>query len=176
MSSFFDRRRNLSKRDIVSDVSFVLIGGNRKRTALRASSLSGFVFLSSLRLVFPLSSDEPRSRDPVAVEPSTSPSKGQDPEVDPETLEAETAPASNAATRAARPPTTCSIFVTLVVIVAIDWESVGAIFFDYGHAVQKKKWQACELQAHLIDFIFPCTGAATRSLKVRSRSVRTTKI
>ena len=66
----------------------------------------------------------PGSRDPVPVEPSSCPGKGQDPIGDPETLEVETAPASKAATRAARPPTNCSILVTLVVIVAIDWETV----------------------------------------------------
>ena len=53
-----------------------------------------------------LSSDDPGSWDPVAVEPSLQAK---------ETLEAETAPVSKAATRAARLPTTCSILVTLVV-------------------------------------------------------------
>ena len=39
---------------------------------------------------------------------------------EPETLEAEAAPASNATTRAARPPTTCSALEILFVLVATD--------------------------------------------------------
>ena len=58
------------------------------------------------------------------MQPPSCPGRGQDPVGDPETLEAEIAPASNAATRAARPPTTCSMLVTLVVRMAIYWESV----------------------------------------------------
>ena len=80
--------------------------------------------LSSLRLVFLFSSKVLGSRDPVAVEPSICQGRGQDPAGCPETLEAKIAPASTAATRAARQPTTCSILVTLVVILAIDLESV----------------------------------------------------
>ena len=81
--------------------------GNSKRTALRAFSSSGFEKVSSLRLVFLLSSDDRGPWDPVAVEPSTCPGKGQD-LAELETLEAKTVPVSNAATRAVRPPTTCS--------------------------------------------------------------------
>ena len=52
----------------------------------------------------------------AAVEPSTCPSKGQDPAG----TEAQATPASNAATRPARPPTTCSTLEILFVMVATD--------------------------------------------------------
>ena len=64
---------------------------------------------------------------PAAVEPSTCPSKGQDP-AESETLEAETAPASNAATRNARPATTCSTLEILCVMVATDHQSDKILF------------------------------------------------
>ena len=57
--------------------------------------------------LFLLSSDDPGPWDLVAVEPSTCPGEGQD-LAELETREAETVPVSNAATRAVRPPTTCS--------------------------------------------------------------------
>ena len=60
--------------------------GNRKRTALRACSSSGLENVSSLRLVFLPSSEDPGSWDPAAVQPSTCPGKGQD-LAEPETLE-----------------------------------------------------------------------------------------
>ena len=80
--------------------------------ALRACSSSGLEKVSSLRLVFLLSSDAPRPwdpRDPVVVEPSLCPSTFQD-LAEPEPLETDAAPASQAATRAARPSTDCSMF------------------------------------------------------------------
>ena len=52
--------------------------GHRNRTALRACSSSGLVHVSSLRLVFLLSSDDPGPWDPVAVKPSLRPSTFQD--------------------------------------------------------------------------------------------------
>ena len=64
--------------------------GNRIRTALRACSSSGLADVSSLRLVFLLSSDDPGPWDPVAVEPSTCSSEGQD-LAEPDTLDAEAA-------------------------------------------------------------------------------------
>ena len=113
---------------------------NRKRTALRAFSSPGLVFLSSLRLVFLFSSKGLGSREMVAVEPS---SRGQEP-ADPETLEAETAPASSAAMRAARPPTTCSTLAIWVVMVATDcesdWISVvksGEALYEHGDRCQR---------------------------------------
>ena len=59
-----------------------------------------------------------RTRETVAVEPSLCPSKFQD-LADPEPLETEVAPASKAATRAARPSTDCSMFEILFVIDAM---------------------------------------------------------
>ena len=100
--------------------------GNSRRTALRAFSSSGFENVSSLRLVFLLSSKDPGSRDPAAVEQSTCPSEGQEPQL--ETLEAEAAPASKAATRAARLPTLCSTLVTLVVKAVTDCVSDRMLF------------------------------------------------
>ena len=55
--------------------------GNRSKTALRACSSSGLENVSSLRLIFLLSFDDPGPwdpRDPVAVEPSLCPSIFQD--------------------------------------------------------------------------------------------------
>ena len=61
------------------------------------------------------------------MEASTCPSEGQDrPEL--ETLEAEAAPALKAATRAARPPTTCSTLEILFVMVATDFVSDKILF------------------------------------------------
>ena len=53
--------------------------------------------VSSLRLVFLFSSEEPWKRDPVAGKQSTSSSEGEDPPGDPETLEAEVTPVSTLA-------------------------------------------------------------------------------
>ena len=58
--------------------------------------------MSSLRLVFLFSSEEPGSRDPMAVEPSISPGRGQDLAGDPETLEAEATHVSTLHIRAVR--------------------------------------------------------------------------
>ena len=60
--------------------------------------------------MFLLSSDDPGQWDHVAVEPSVCPRKVQD-LAEPETLEAEAAPVSKAASRAARLPTICSTLV-----------------------------------------------------------------
>ena len=61
--------------------------GNRSKTAHRACSSAGLEKVSSLRLVFLLSSDDPGPwdpRDPVAVEQSLCPSTFQDlPEPEP---------------------------------------------------------------------------------------------
>ena len=100
--------------------------GKCSKTALRACSSSGIEKVSSLRLVFLLSSDDPGRRDPrdpVAVEPSLCPSRFQE-LADPELLESQAAFVSKVATRAARLPTICSILVTLVVMAATVWESV----------------------------------------------------
>ena len=87
--------------------------GNRSKTALRDCSSSGLESISSLRLVFLMSSDDPGPwdpRDPVAVEPSLCPSKFQDLVVS-GPLEPEAAPVSKVVTRAKRLPTICSILV-----------------------------------------------------------------
>ena len=81
--------------------------GNCNRTALRACSSSGLEKVSSLRVVFLLSSDDPGPWDPVAVEPSVCPSKFQD-LAEPEPLGAEAALVSKVVTRASRLPTICS--------------------------------------------------------------------
>ena len=72
--------------------------------ALRACSSSGLEKVSSLRLVFPLSSDDPGPwdpRDPVAVEPSLCPSMFQD-LAESGLLKPEAAPVSTEVTRATR--------------------------------------------------------------------------
>ena len=78
--------------------------GNRSKTALRACSSSGLEKVSSLHLVFLLSSEDPwpwDPRDPVAVEPLPCPSKFRE-FSEPEPLETEVAFVSNVVTRAAR--------------------------------------------------------------------------
>ena len=98
---------------------YVGLGSHRNcsRTALRACSSSGLEKVSSLRLVFLLSSDDPVPWDPrdiVAVEPSLYPSTFQDlAESGPP--EPEAAPVSKMVTRAKSLPTICSIIVILVV-------------------------------------------------------------
>ena len=89
---------------------------NCNKTALRAFSSSGFEKVSSLRLVFLFSSDDPGPWDTVAVEPSTSSGEGQD-LAELEMLEALV---SKATRRAARLSTTCSTFAILFVMVAAD--------------------------------------------------------
>ena len=104
--------------------------GNCGRTALRACSSSGLEKVSSRRLVFLLSSEDPgpwESRDPMAVEPSLCPRKFQE-LAEPEPLEAEAAPASNAATRAASLQTACSTFEILFVLDATDCVSDRILF------------------------------------------------
>ena len=64
--------------------------------------------VSSLRLVFLLSPDDPGPWDPVAEEPSTSPGKSQD-LAGPETLEADATSVSILHMRAMRALTFCSI-------------------------------------------------------------------
>ena len=67
--------------------------GNRSKIALRACSSSGLEKVSSLRLVFLLSSDDPGPWDPwdpAAVEPSTCSTEGQD-RAEPDTFDAEAA-------------------------------------------------------------------------------------
>ena len=147
----------------------------RRSTALRAFSASGLVSLSSLRLVSLSSSKELGSRDPVAVEPSICQGRGQDRAGDLETLEAKFAPASNPATRAARTPKTCSIHVNLVVIVAIDWESVwtqlsnpDTLCVSNGSCASCKRI-SLTLSSNVLEL-------AAHSFKVRSRMVRRTKI
>ena len=104
--------------------------GNRSKTALRACSSSVLDKVSSLRLVFLSSSDDPGPwdpRDPVAVEPPLCRSMFQD-LAEPEPLETDVAFVSNMVTRAARLPTTCSIFVIFAPYEATVWESVWAQF------------------------------------------------
>ena len=120
---------------------------------------SGFEKVSSLRLVFLLSSGDPGPWDPGAVEPSTGPG-GQD-LAEPETPEAEAAPVSKAATRTARLPTICSTLATLLVVAATVCESVWT---------QLSTLET--LSGHFIDLIFAGAGSATCSLKVRSRTIR----
>ena len=129
--------------------------GNRKRTALRACSSSGSESLPSLRLVFRFSSEALGSRDLVAVELAVRPGRGQDP-ADPETLEAEIAPSSNAATRVARPPTTFSILAILVVMVATDCEH-GERCNELRKSLRDDDFEflldcACGLSAHSFEF------------------------
>ena len=81
--------------------------GNPSKTALRAYSSSGL--------------------EKVSGEPSLCPSRFQE-LAEPEPLEAVTAPASKAATRAARPPTACSMFEMLFVIDATDCVSDKILF------------------------------------------------
>ena len=64
--------------------------GNCSKTALRVGSSSGLEKVSSPRLVFLLSSDDPGPWDPAAVEPSTCSSEGQDLS-EPDTFDAEAA-------------------------------------------------------------------------------------
>ena len=78
--------------------------GNRSKTALRACSSSGLEKVSSLRLVFLLSSDDPGPwdpRDPVAVEPLLCPSMSHD-LAESEPLETDVAFVSNLQMRAVR--------------------------------------------------------------------------
>ena len=104
--------------------------GNRSKTALRACSSAGLENVSSLRLAFLLSSEDPGPwdpRDPVAVEPSLCPSKFHDlAESDP--LETDVAFVSSMVTRAARLLTICSIFVIFASYEATVWESVWTQF------------------------------------------------
>ena len=102
--------------------------GNRSRTALRACSSSGLEKVSSLRLVFLLSSDDPGPwdpRDPAAVEPSPCPNTFQD-LAEPEPVETDVAFVSNMVTRAARVLTICSMFV--IFYEATVWESIWTQF------------------------------------------------
>ena len=104
--------------------------GDRSKTALRACPSAGFENVSSLRLVFLLSSDDPGPRvprDPVAVEPSLCPSLFQD-LAEPDPLEADVAFISKVATRAARLLTICSIFVIFASYEATVRESVWTQF------------------------------------------------
>ena len=104
--------------------------GNRGKTALRSCSFSGIEKVSSLHLVFLLSSDDAGPwdpRDPLAVESSPCPSTFQDlAELQP--LEAEAAPASKAATRTSRPSTACSTFEIFFVIDATGCVSDKILF------------------------------------------------
>ena len=75
--------------------------GNRRKTALRACSSAGLEKISSLRLVFLLSLDDPGPWDPAAVEPSTCSSEGQD-LAEPVTFDAEVAYVSTLHKRAVR--------------------------------------------------------------------------
>ena len=68
--------------------------------------------MSGLRLVFLLSSDEPKSRVPMAVEPSLCHGVGQDPREDPETFEETATPISTLHMRAVRALKFCSISVS----------------------------------------------------------------
>ena len=64
--------------------------GNRSKTELRGCSSSGLKSVSSLRLVFLLSADDPGPWDPAAVEPSACSTEGQD-RAEPDTFDAEAA-------------------------------------------------------------------------------------
>ena len=113
----------------------------------------GWRKVSSLRLVFLLSSEDPGPwdpRDPVAVEPSQCPSKFQE-LAEPEPLEAEAEIVSSAATRAARLLTICSTFVILAEQVATVWESVWTPFSNLD-TLSKRGWQLRELYEHVVDF------------------------
>ena len=96
-------------------------------TALRAFSSSGLEKVSSVRLVFLFSSEDPGPRHLAAMEPSACPSKFQD-LAEPEPLEPEAAPISKVATRAARLLSICSTFVILAVLEATVCESVWTQF------------------------------------------------
>ena len=113
------RSRQTLPRDIVHKE-------NPSKTALRACSSSGLEKVSSLRLVFLLSSDDPGPwdpEDPVTVEPSLCPSGFQE-LAEPEPLEAEATFVSKVVTQAARLSTICSMFVIFASYEATVWESV----------------------------------------------------
>ena len=112
---------NMNRADVVPVLQCTVIGisaGDRmeivKRTALRAFSSSGLKNVSSLGLVF-LPLQKTLGHGTLRLEPSTCPGEGQD-LAEPETLEAEAAPTSKVATRAARPPTTYSKLEILFVM------------------------------------------------------------
>ena len=87
--------------------------GNRSKTALRACSSAGLEEVSSLRLVFLLSLDDPGKWDNAAVEPSTCSGEGQD-LAEPDTFDAEAAYVSTLHKRAVGVLKLCSISVSLV--------------------------------------------------------------
>ena len=104
--------------------------GNRSKTALRACSSAGLKEVSSLCLVFLLSSDDPwrrDRRDPVAVEPLLCPSMFHD-LVESGLQGPEAAFVSQEVTRATKLATICSIFVILVVWAVTVWASVWTQF------------------------------------------------
>ena len=98
--------------------------GNHNKTALRACSSSGLAEVSSLRLVFLLSSDDPGPWDPWI---RYCPNMFQD-LAESRLLDPEAAFVAKEVTRATRLPTICEIFVILVVWAATVWASVWTQF------------------------------------------------
>ena len=162
---------------------------NRSKTALRACSSSGLGKVSSLRLVFLLSSDDPGPwdpRDPVAVEPSLCPKKLQD-LAESGLLEPEAAPASRAPTRAATPSTDCSMFV-IFVCDRCHWlcKRQDTVCKSAETLYKQGGWsQRCEMGLEMgkylgkygFEFFLHCTGGMTSHFfKIRKRTVRRTQI
>ena len=137
---------------------------------------SGLQKISSLRLVFLLSSDDPGPwdpREPVAVEPSPCPRMFQD-LAEPEPLDGRCIrfQCGNRGCKAAKD---CSIFVTFASYEATVLESVWTQFANLGFHCMSSGTLAI-LHEYFIDFLLHRAGAADRSLKVRSKMVRRTNI
>ena len=107
----------VTQRNVVDTPAWHCSLGNCNRTALRAFSSSVLEKVSSLRLVFLLSSEDPGSWDPVAVEPTACPSTFQD-LAEPETFEAEATSVSILYMRAVRELTFCLRALTFCCISA----------------------------------------------------------
>ena len=99
------------------------------------------------------------------MELAVRPGRGQDP-ADPETLEAEIAPASKAATRVARPPTTFSILAILVVMVATDCE--------HGERCDELRKSLCDDD---FEFLLDCAcGLSAHAFEVGNRTIKRTHV
>ena len=128
--------------------------------------------VSSLRLVFLLSSDDPGpwdTRDPAAGEPSLCPRKFKD-LAEPDPLETDVALVSNVVTRAARLLTICSIFVIFESYEATVWESVWTQFSNLD-TLCMSGGNLCE---HFVDFLLNRNGAVSCPFKVKKRTIRRT--
>ena len=123
--------------------------------------------VSSLRLVFLLSSDDPEPWDPAAGEPSLCPSLFQD-LAEPDPLETDVALVSNVVTRAARLLTICSIFVIFASHEATVWESVSTQF----STLDTLCLSSGNLYEHFVDFLLHRTGAVSCSFEVKKRTIR----